>query len=353
MIDRTKEVLPQLQSLFPSIYDVYNEKTVLYALLTIYAEKIQSKLSIIDRLNAMIGIQSTYDVDLERRWGTMLGLYKGVNESYNNYRARLIIAYLSLIGGTAKAIKYAIASMLGVIDDGDIDKYINVYDAWKYDGSFDIVKLVEDGEITQEYGDIICLIDLAYNENAIVNTNDIMNAVNMVKASGTIPQLLFQHTTLDDILPTFTDNTHDKISVKYEENGWFLAYGDPSKQLSDSSVLGYGIFGESLFDLAYDNSDAYVDTIKQNMNDKCIAEITEIDTQLLLSHAEENVKVSQDDIMTSMLTNNDGIDHCGLLAYSAVQNTDSGVFDYGTFGESIFDLVNDNTDNFIDIIKYV
>ena len=108
MIDRTKELLPQMQEKFPHIYDIYNEKTILYALLSVYADRSKEKLRIIDRLYAMIGIDSTYDEDLEYRWGSLLGVYRNKGESYSDYRSRLLIIYSSLAGGTAEAIKYAI-----------------------------------------------------------------------------------------------------------------------------------------------------------------------------------------------------------------------------------------------------
>lgn len=265
MIDRTQEILPQLQSLFPSIYDVYNENTIIYALLSIYADNIKSRITIIDRLNAMIGIQSTYDEDLERRWGNILGIYKSVSESYDNYRSRLMLTYISLMGGTVKAIQYAIASVLSVVDYNNISKYIHVYDAWKYNGSLDISKLVNDGIITQEYGDIICLIDIACNENSIVNANDIKNAINIVKASGVMPQLLFLYTAIDNAVLNNTDSykVSSKISETHAEYGALSAYNITDIEASRmSSIFDYGVFGESIFDSSdCDNSDTFIDKI--------------------------------------------------------------------------------------------
>ena len=105
MIDRNKELLPQMQASFPHLYDVYNEKTILYALLSVYADRAKSRLRIIDRLYAMIGIDSTYDEDLEYRWGSLLGIKRNSGESYSDYRARLLIIYASLADGTAEAIE--------------------------------------------------------------------------------------------------------------------------------------------------------------------------------------------------------------------------------------------------------
>lgn len=262
MIDRTQDVLPQLQSLFPSIYDVYNENTVIYALLSVYADKIKSKINIIDRLNAMIGIQSTYNEDLEYRWGNILGVYKNVSESYDNYRSRLILAYVSLIGGTVEAIQYAIASVLSVSDYDNINNYIKVYDAWKYNGPFDISDMVSDGRITQEYGDIICSIDIACNESAIVNRDDIINVINTVKASGIVPQLLFLHTVIDKAKLSATDEVSNMIATHTEENISFLLYDVPDEEESDiSSVFNRGIFGKSVFGYSIKEKDTFTDKI--------------------------------------------------------------------------------------------
>ena len=101
-------ILSRMQGNFPHIYDVYNDKTILYAILSIYASKYNMTRDIIDRIYGMIGIETTYDEDLEHRWGSMLGIYKEIGESYDDYRARLMIVYASFSGGTAEAIKYAV-----------------------------------------------------------------------------------------------------------------------------------------------------------------------------------------------------------------------------------------------------
>ena len=98
-------ILSRMQGNFPHIYDVYNDKTILYAILSIYASKYNMTRDIIDRIYGMIGIETTYDEDLEHRWGSMLGIYKEIGESYDDYRARLMIVYASFSGGTAEAIK--------------------------------------------------------------------------------------------------------------------------------------------------------------------------------------------------------------------------------------------------------
>ena len=127
-------ILSRMQGNFPHIYDVYNDKTILYAILSIYASKYNMTRDIIDRIYGMIGIETTYDEDLEHRWGSMLGIYKEIGESYDDYRARLMIVYASFSGGTAEAIKYAVAVTVGISTEKSvIDKYINIIDAWEYD----------------------------------------------------------------------------------------------------------------------------------------------------------------------------------------------------------------------------
>lgn len=183
------EIIELMQSRFPRIYDVYNKKSVLYSLLSVYADRIGKRTKIADRLYAMIGIDSTYDEDLEHRWGSMLGIYKMSGESYNDYRRRLLVVYSSLSGGTEEAIKYAIASAIGISNDANaINEYINVYDAWLYDGD------IPDGEeIDTSYGNIICTVDLSMIGMVEDVKNKILESIYKVKASGINPHVIMKY----------------------------------------------------------------------------------------------------------------------------------------------------------------
>lgn len=231
MIDRTKELLPQMQEKFPHIYDIYNEKTILYALLSVYADKSKERLRIIDRLYAMIGIDSTYDEDLEYRWGSLLGVYRNKGESYSDYRSRLLIIYSSLAGGTAEAIKYAIASTIGISSDVNaINKYIKVYDAWEYpeevlyksltnkDNVFLNQNFVTNMKIiSTDYGHIICTIDLEANESITTMYDKIMTAIKKTKASGIYPYLLFIYITNEIATIKYNEYLRDKLTDGFSD----------------------------------------------------------------------------------------------------------------------------------------
>ena len=203
-----------MQLKFPhSIYDVYNKNTLIYALLSVYASKFDTNVKIIDRLYAMIGIDSTYDEDLEHRWGSLLGIYKSDNESYRDYRSRLMIVYSSLAGGTAEAIKYAIASVVGISDNQElINRYINVYDAWEYNGSIDVSSL------DTSYGHIICTIDITVDESIPRLYDEIMHSINVVKASGIMPYLFFMYIVNDSATLHMSDAELDKIILADTDN---------------------------------------------------------------------------------------------------------------------------------------
>lgn len=239
MIDRTKELLPQMQEKFPHIYDIYNEKTILYALLSVYADKSKEKLRIIDRLYAMIGIDSTYDEDLEYRWGSLLGVYRNKGESYSDYRSRLLIIYSSLAGGTAEAIKYAIASTIGISSDVDaINKYIKVYDAWEYpevpdtsltnkDNVFLNQNFVTNTEIiSTDYGHIICTVDLEANESITTMHDKIMTAIKKTKASGIYPYLLFIYITNEIATIKYSEYLRDKLTDGFSDVSFIASCKD-------------------------------------------------------------------------------------------------------------------------------
>lgn len=205
-------ILSRMQGNFPHIYDVYNDKTILYAILSIYASKYNMTRDIIDRIYGMIGIETTYDEDLEHRWGSVLGIYKEIGESYDDYRTRLMIVYASFSGGTAEAIKYAVAVTVGISTEKSIiDKYINIIDAWEYDHEliphdtdpkYDAVTnntncLTNTGFVLNKPydahrdGAFVCTIDLSINESIHYYKDKIMTAINKTKASGINAYLAF------------------------------------------------------------------------------------------------------------------------------------------------------------------
>lgn len=239
--------LEELQSRFPHIYNVYDKKTVLYALLSIYAQNHEYKLGLIDRLYSALGIEDTYDEDLEWKWGSLLNLYRHPNESYDDYRSRLEIVYPSLVGGTAEAIKYAVATTIGISSNPVlIDQYIHVYDAWEYigelipkeddppfDPTINIFKtnidfITNKPYETKKYGAFVVTVDLSINESIANSKSFVYNVINKTKASGTNPYLLFLYIS-DDIGQIEGLDDYDLINITEikDDEGRIVAYRRP------------------------------------------------------------------------------------------------------------------------------
>lgn len=237
------DILSRMQGNFPHIYDVYNDKTILYAILSIYASKYNMTRDIIDRIYGMIGIETTHDEDLEHRWGSMLGIYKEIGESYDNYRARLMIVYASFSGGTAEAIKYAVAVTVGISTEKSvIDKYINIIDAWEYDHEliphdtdpkYDTITnnincltntrfVLNKPYDAHKDGAFVCTIDLSINESIHYYKDKIMTAINKTKASGINAYLAFLYISneIADIVrhSGHTDKCIDNIVTVESDN---------------------------------------------------------------------------------------------------------------------------------------
>lgn len=275
----TDEFLSNMQSSFPHIYNVYDHNTILYALLSVYASKFGAKEDIINRVYAMMGIDSTYDEDLEHRWGSLLGIYKNNGESFRDYRARLMIVYASLTGGTEEAIKYAVASAIGISSDQDmINEYIHIYDAWAYydsdikpnptDPTFEpltnsAINKTNDGFVLNKpydihkYGAFVCTIDLTVDEGIAVYHDKVMRAINQTKASGIAAYLVLLYITnelctihtdevdimkvnelsadignqsgidTDNVIVEFTNNESGSMSsIKSNEDSMIINYAD-------------------------------------------------------------------------------------------------------------------------------
>lgn len=265
MTNNEERAISGMQSSFPHLYNIYDKNTILYALLSTFGERYGVRTDIIDRLYAMIGIDSTYDEDLEHRWGSLLGIYRQNNESFDDYRNRLLIVYSSLAGGTAEAIKYAIASVIGITTSADaIDQYIKIYDAWEYPHEVD-PDIITD----TSYGHIICTIDLEANEGAMIMDDRIMDAINTTKASGIYPYLLFiyninESATLEyeeeDMISNISDGTDDIAPI--------MAKIGNDDRIMTTSVDENGSIGKSLvwsFIGTNTNSAVLNDTFVTNM----------------------------------------------------------------------------------------
>lgn len=177
--------LELIQMKLPRFYKKYEyksdtEKSIMYAILKSISNTLDGSIGVIDRLDAAIGIDTTYDEDLQYRWGSLLGINKKDSESYDLYRDELKLAIPSLIGGTKDAIIYAIAIVIGIGKDSKLQAdYIDVVDGWEYTGDADVP------DEMRQHGCFICTIDMSVGEGAIDIEQEVINAINKVKASGT------------------------------------------------------------------------------------------------------------------------------------------------------------------------
>lgn len=213
--------LSLIQDKLPELYAKYEnksetEKSVLCVILGVLANALDHSSSLTDRVDAAIGIDTTYDEDLEYRWGSLLGINKIATESYDLYRNRLKLAMPSMIGGTKDAIKYAIATVVGVENNNTIqDDYIEVVDGWEYNGS------VEIPDEYRQYGCFVCTVDLSVGEGALDIEQKMIDSINAVKASGTTFHVLYKAFTIGryyemDVFSydTLSNTTYDSFGVE-------------------------------------------------------------------------------------------------------------------------------------------
>lgn len=213
--------LELLQMKLPSFYKKYEnksaaEKSIMHAILRAVADTLDQSNEAIARLDAAIGIDTTYDEDLQYRWGSLLGINKRESESYNLYRSELKLAVPSLIGGTKDAIIYAIAIVIGIEKDSALQAdYIDVVDGWEYDGDVDIP------DEYRQYGCFVCTVDMSVGEGAINAEGQVIDAIDRVKASGTSYYVvyksftIFKYHQLDPFnYDTLNNITYDSLGVE-------------------------------------------------------------------------------------------------------------------------------------------
>lgn len=314
MTDNSRQIIERMQASFPHLYNVYDKSTILYALLSVFGERMGTRTDIIDRLYAMIGIDSTYDEDLEHRWGSLLGVYRQNGESFNDYRSRLLIVYSSLAGGTAEAIKFAIASAIGITSDTNaINQYIKVYDAWKYPYEVPDKSLTNKDDvltnqnfitntevISATYGHIICTVDLSVNEGIAGMYNKIMNAINTTKASGIYPYLLFIYITHELATLSYREQVFDKISEKSSELSYFISAKDTYYPQTNNGYLTNSTFMTNK-EIHVDNVDDYHDNIIQKIVEGCSI------TRIKSTEWERNIGTTNDTMITNQFADTDEI----------------------------------------------
>lgn len=184
--------LELIQMKLPEFYKKYEfksetDKSVMYAILKALSDTVDSNNRIVKRLDAAIGIDTTYDEDLEHRWGSLLGISKKESESYDLYRNELKLVIPSLVGGTKESIIHAIAVAIGISKDNAIQSdYIDVVDGWEYTGDAAV------DDMYRQPGSFVCTIDLSIGDNAINIENKVASMINSVKASGTAFCVLYK-----------------------------------------------------------------------------------------------------------------------------------------------------------------
>lgn len=185
---------------FPqNAYDQDNQKSVLYAVVKAIIDEFNITMDNIDRINKMLDINNILPDDIYNRFGALLNINRNPNETDEQYRSRLKTSMTALSGGTAAAIKYAIACGLGINGDNEAMDKITIYDAWEYDGEADVIK---------ENGYVVCSVDLNNGTYSTEIEQAVKNATNNVKAAGVIMQFVYYnfrimyYTELDNITYT-------------------------------------------------------------------------------------------------------------------------------------------------------
>ena len=185
---------------FPqNAYDQDNQKSVLYAVVKAIIDEFNITMDNIDRINKMLDINNILPDDIYNRFGALLNINRNPNETDEQYRSRLKTSMTALSGGTAAAIKYAIACGLGINGDNEAMDKITIYDAWEYDGEADVIK---------ENGYVVCSVDINNGTYSTEIEQAVKNATNNVKAAGVIMQFVYYnfrimyYTELDNITYT-------------------------------------------------------------------------------------------------------------------------------------------------------
>lgn len=168
---------------FPqNAYDPDNQKSVLYAIIKAIIDEFNITMGNIDRINKMLDINNIEPEDMYNRFGVLLNISRNPKETDEQYRSRLKTSMTALSGGTASAIKYAIACGLGINGDNEAMDKITIYDAWEYNGDADVIK---------ENGYVVCSIDLNSGTYSTEIDQAVRNATDNVKAAGVIMQFVY------------------------------------------------------------------------------------------------------------------------------------------------------------------
>ena len=157
-------------------------ETALSKLLKSIVDEFNIASSNIDRVDRMLGIDTILPDDVYNRFGAIFGITQNKGETDEQYRTRLKTSITMLSGGTAEAVKYAIACGLGINNDPSAMDNIHIYDAWNYTGS---------ANVNKDYGYVVCEIDLNQGQYSVDMEKIVAESANNVKAAGVIIQFIY------------------------------------------------------------------------------------------------------------------------------------------------------------------
>lgn len=192
-MDKLESMLDKL----PHFYDI-DDTSNIYKILKAFADELQvMQDQYINRIDSTLDIYTTSNEDLEWKWGNLLGIKRGENESYEVYRNRVALATNMLRGGTSDSLKYAIAVFLRLIEyPEDIDDHIHIYDGWE----------CTDSEVSPDMkqpGHVVCIFsfsdrnkDIAYYDGI---EDDILAYLGYVKAAGITLHIIIKYTKYEQL----------------------------------------------------------------------------------------------------------------------------------------------------------
>lgn len=184
-------------SRFPQYtYNPEDKQSALYKLIKSIVDEFSITMDNINRLNNAMNIDTVLPDDIYNRFGSLLNIKQNKGETDEQYRSRLKVSVTSLSGGTTDAIKYSIASGLGINNNQEAMDRIKIYDAWEYDG---------DADVAREYGYIVCSVDLNNGSYSADMEKIVAESANSVKAAGVVIQFVYYnfrivyYAQLDDV----------------------------------------------------------------------------------------------------------------------------------------------------------
>ncbi|MCM1269371.1 MAG: hypothetical protein NC247_01930 [Ruminococcus flavefaciens] len=290
-IDLIQDKLPRFYRKYPIKGE--NERSNMYPVLIAFSKLLDESMDIVDRIDGMMGINTTHNDDLYHRWGSILGITKG-NGSWELFRNKIKLAMLSGVGGTKQAIKFAVAIIASIEDNAELqDKYIQVIDAWEYEGKLvpnefdphydpvlndEMFTLNDSFKLNNEYdphkyGGFVVVMDLAANEMILTPDNGIVwDTINTVKAAGTNGYLVYVYTTDDGANIHGDYDVVDKLIDIFSDKGRLIGYNLPYYPNLNDELYNHGlnddfVLNDRLYQYDHMADDYLFDIIKQKLSE--------------------------------------------------------------------------------------